>query len=603
MCLFKALVHRKRLNGQKSLEYAQSLLCLGELEFKQGNFSEALSNLKASLNILKTNPDEVALDILKSQEILSRIYWSKKEYTLCTKLVDASIFVCMETCPEEFERLSFLHLLRGKLFVVQGKKDNAYDQFKRSLAILKENGKEKEAVVEVLQEIACVLFEQKQYKSSLTYYQEAMRIMNYLGKPDLAAKLQLQVGICFVRLAKHEDAMRSLKDLKTYYADSFGHDCIDDRQSEMTKISFYLGQSWEGLLKNEEAREAYLEAIGSYSHVLAPSISDKEIFASSQFQLGRLMMKDKNEINRALEFLKGSFHIRKEILDGQSEDMAEALFWLSKVSILAKPEDKENVKEMLREAESIFGRCGRYDQQAACLSELGTIELLLNNLERSFSYLKKAWSIYMTHKLEHDTVAGNILYGLGFIQNQKLNVAKAIELLKLSLKLRIKHDGKNSLPVGKTCEQLGSCLMAIGQHEDSLKLYVTCLEIYKNEFGGESIDCARVMQDIATLYSYKQQYDLALIQLNGALDFMEKNYGPNSEHVATVLLRMGQVHDMRVDNEEAMECVTKALEIRIKLYSKEDERVAETYVICGKLLEDWGDIEEVSSLISRIWIL
>jgi tetratricopeptide (TPR) repeat protein len=111
------------------------------------------------------------------------------------------------------------------------------------------------------------------------------------------------------------------------------------------------------------------------------------------------------------------------------------------------------------------------------------------------------------------------------------------------------------------------------------------------------------MQDIATLYSYKQQYDLALIQLNGALDFMEKNYGPNSEHVATVLLRMGQVHDMRVDNEEAMECVTKALEIRIKLYSKEDERVAETYVICGKLLEDWGDIEEVSSLISRIWIL
>jgi hypothetical protein len=76
---------------------------------------------------------------------------------------------------------------------------------------------------------------------------------------------------------------------------------------------------------------------------------------------------------------------------------------------------------------------------------------------------------------------------------------------------------------------------------------------------------------------------------------MEGAYGAESEQVATVLLRIGQVHDMRVDNEEAMKCVSRALQIRIKLYTKEDIRVAETYLICGKLLEDWDDIEEVSA--------
>jgi tetratricopeptide (TPR) repeat protein len=183
---------------------------------------------------------------------------------------------------------------------------------------------------------------------------------------------------------------------------------------------------------------------------------------------------------------------------------------------------------------------------------------------------------------------------MGFIYNQKLKASTAANLLKQSLKLRIQCEGKKSLNVGKTCEQLGSCLMALGQHEDALKLYVTCLEIYKDELGTETMECARVMLDIASLYSYKQQFDLALLQLTGSLDFMEHEYGLESEQVAAVLLRIGQVHDMRVDNEEAMKCVSRALQIRIQLYTKDDIRVAETYLICGNLLEDWGDIEEVS---------
>jgi len=597
-CLTEALLLREVIPGISSLEYAQSLASLGEVEYKQDQPAKALPLLLKAMDIYTSSPKKVVWDYVEVQDLVGRIYYSRKDYVNARKTVDSSFLICNKRFPDEVEMISNLHLLRGKLHVVQKNLDEAYDQFKRCLSLRKRNGKEKQSVVEVLMEIAGVLFEQNQHKSCLHYYQEVVRIMQLLNQREGAATIYEKIGISHLHLENYEDAMHAFREVDTFYSGTLEN--IDDRQRERAHLSYNMGRAYEGLKRVEEALASYLDSIGSFGLIQTNSNRNKEILSSAMHHTGCLLAQKPTESDRTIRMLEKALEIRREILGEDDVEIADTLYHLAKIlsssaagttTIITKGNEIEKMKDMFIEAESIFSNHKRYREQSACLSELGSLELLVKP-DKSFMFFKKAWSIYLTHKLEQGSEAGNILYGMGFVHNQKLKASTAADLLKQSLKLRIKYEGKNSINVGKTCEQLGSCLMALGQHEDALKLYVTCLEIYKDELGMETMECARVMLDIAALYSYKQQFDLALLQLTGSLDFMENEYGSESEQVATVLLRIGQVHDMRIDNEEAMKCVSRALQIRIKLYTNEDIRVAETYLICAKLLEDWGDIEE-----------
>ena len=42
-----------------------------------------------------------------------------------------------------------------------------------------------------------------------------------------------------------------------------------------------------------------------------------------------------------------------------------------------------------------------------------------------------------------------------------------------------------------------------------------------------------------------------------------------------------------------MKCMTDALEIRTEMYGRNDVRVAETLLNIARVLQDWGDVDEV----------
>lgn len=573
---------RKSTPGPGSLEYADSLTCLGEIDFGEGNLSDALQNLIKALDIYRAFNDEVAWESLRIQELVGRIFFLRKDYDNAAAAATACLLKCEEEFSGESEIKSNLHLLRGKIYTMQGNLAAAYDQFKRCLSIRKRDGKEKRSVLEVLLEIAGVLFEQGQYKSCLNYYQEALRIKKLLGETETASSIQTQIGISYLKIGKYDEALRSFKEIRAF-------NTVSCRNVDQAHLDYNIGRAYDGSKQLDEALASYLDAAASFGLFSNNSKTDQTVMASATHNAGMIMVQ-KDEPGRAIDLFEKALVLKREHLDKCSTDTADTLYWLAKV--LVSTDEVKGVMEMYTEAHSIYSRHKRYKEQASCLSELGEMELV-RNMEKSLAYYNKAWKVYLDHDLNKGVEAANILYGVGFIHNQNLQSQKSVALLKQCLKIRIQEEGKNSLNVGKTCEQLGSCLLSLNQHEDALKLYVTCLEIYKDILGVNTAACARVMLDIASLYSYKQDFDLALIQFTACLEFMEVEHGQESEEVATVLLRIGQVHDMRVDNEEAMKCVSRALEIRIKLYTKEDVRVAETYLICGKLLEDWGDIDEV----------
>lgn len=581
--------------GPGSIEYAQSLTCLGEVEFGQNQLSEALKNLKRALSIYRSFDEGAPWECIRIQTLISRIFYLQEDFENARRAVETCQLKMEEHFPDEVDMRSDLLLLKGKVLSSQNDLNGAYDQFKRCLSARKRDGKEKYSVLEVLLEIGDVLFKQEQYKNCVMYYHEASRIKKRLGM-ELPVSTQNQVGISYIQIGKFDEAIRVFKEIRCLSLNSSKN--LDHRQGELATQAYYLGQAYDGLKKKNEALASYIEAIASFGLFQSNEKKDNVIVASAMHNAGIILIEKESAIERGTEMFESALDLRRKHLDRFSVDTAHTLYQVAKILNLSESEEK--IVNMFTEAETIYNRHQRYEEQASCLSELGHLTLS-RDMEKSFVYYKKAWAIYSAHELERHCEAANILFGIGFIHNQQLRSQQSADVLKECLKIRIRDEGKSSLNVGKTCEQLGSCLLSLGQHEDALKLYVTSLEIYRDYFGEDNAACARVMLDIATLYSYKQQFDHALVQLTACLEFMESEHGKESEEVASVLLRIGQLHDMRVDNDEALRCVSKALEIRIKLYTKSDLRVAETYLICGKVLEDWGDIDEVSDFFST-WL-
>ena len=90
-----------------------------------------------------------------------------------------------------------------------------------------------------------------------------------------------------------------------------------------------------------------------------------------------------------------------------------------------------------------------------------------------------------------------------------------------------------------------------------------------------------------------EKYDNAVEKFKVCLQIYKDKFGDNSEEVAKTLIELGKIQDKRIDNEGAMRLLTSALKIRTELGGKEDKKVAETMLYIARVLEDWGDVEEV----------
>lgn len=577
----------RRLNpGPDTTDYAHSLTCLGEIDFGEGKIDEALQNLTQALDIYRNCDDYVwSWETLRIQELVGRILFLREDYDNARRAFDTCLLKCEDDFKGEDEMISNIHLMRGKIFAKEGSLDSAYDSFKRCLSIRKRHGKVKESVAEVLIEIGRVLLEQEQYSNCIGYYQEGVRLRKLLGKTRAIPFLQSQIGEAHLKIGNFEEAIRILEEAKVSMSEM-----KYDHNIDLAHVESKLGLAYSGSGQEDSALKAFLQAIGSFGIFENRSRADEISMASAMHNAG-IILAGKNELQHAADLFSKSLPIRQSYLEMNSTEIADSLFWYAKTRI--DESDETNVIKMLSDAKRIYSRRQRHQEHASCLLGLGSI-MQKSDFDKAMLLYNEARQLYTDHHIEEGSELAEILFWIGFNMNQKLCFKQSADVLKQCLKLRIQTEGKNSLNVAKTCEQLGACLLSLNHHEDALKLYTTSLEIYKDLLGDNTPECARVMLDIGTIYSHLQNFELSLIQLNACLEFFEEEHGKESEEVAAVLLRIGQVYDLQVDNEEAMNCVTKALDIRIKLFTKEDTRVAETYLICGRLLEDWGDLEEVS---------
>lgn len=74
-----------------------------------------------------------------------------------------------------------------------------------------------------------------------------------------------------------------------------------------------------------------------------------------------------------------------------------------------------------------------------------------------------------------------------------------------------------------------------------------------------------------------------------------KDGDENREEIAAVYHQLGIAQNKLVEYEEAIDSLNKALDIRIRVFGKADAKVAVTLLDLGKVLQEWGDLDEVSN--------
>lgn len=546
-----------------------------------------MAQLSEVLDVLKCMKCTTDVLYARTQICIAKILMTGERYKDAMVLFDTSIELYEDAPGNHVKEIADVYLLKGKIYAKEKEEFNkAIDQFKKCLELRKKlsGGTETESVAEVLMEVGMVLADKNELISSLNFFIEALKIRKMIHKEGrLVASAAHKTGITLQRLRRFNEALDSFEDARTNYTKS-----DENYQVYIGKLDFCVGLVHKECNRPDEALKAFRSAIDSLQEQ-----DDEDCVAQCHYHLA-LLLSDKHDDAQSSKSLLEALELLRGNNERNKVKIADVLTRLAKLHE-KKSEDRDALSLYL-EASQIYEGKSRQRDYGYCLLQIGNLYMKSDRLDKSYPVYKKALVIHKQHPFDEKDLA-SILYGLGFIYNQRSQHDEAMGVLKTSLKLRLRLLGKTSLEVAKTCEQLGTALVSLSRYEDALKVCTTALDIYRNELGENHICCARVMLDIGTIYCNKENYDLSLVQLQACLQFFKKECGDASEEVANVLLRIGQIHDLRVDNDEAMKCMTEALEIRTQMYGRNDVRVAETMLNIARVLQDWGDVDEVSVLI------
>ena len=95
-----ALSLRELIPGTLSLEYAQSLACLGTIEYQEGQVIKALPMFLQAMDIYKSSPEDVMWDYVELQYLVAGIHYLAKDHEIARRTVESSLLICNEKFPD-----------------------------------------------------------------------------------------------------------------------------------------------------------------------------------------------------------------------------------------------------------------------------------------------------------------------------------------------------------------------------------------------------------------------------------------------------------------------------------------------------------------------
>lgn len=577
-----ALRIRKIAMETETLEYAESVSQLGDIQLALQKYSDALNCFVEALKIFSVVEGRGHVTVARCLEKIGSIYMEQNQHSEAVESLKRAIKIYTETLGGLSSPVAAVLLALGKVEVRKRSPDNAVAYFKESLQISKELNEDAQ-VAAALFEIGTVLESKGKGTEALECYKETLRLAVTPESVTTRARTFNKIGGLLADQENFEGAMKACEKALVLFNEGKGAPVVE------------IGEAYQIMAGVHEANgdyDAALEFFQKAHTVLVERLGQTDLSVARVLNNLSINHARRGDFPRAFELCSEALEIRREKLGSAHLDTCDTLYNVANImDEWGKIDDA--MKYYTEALESYRGTLGPEDIEVAnCFQYIGTLHVKKEEDEQAMRAFAESLRIFQLHG-EESTGMATILFNLGVLYNRQADHEKALEVLGHCLRLQ-KAANSDTSDLANTCDQIAVAYAGKKFRTESKIFFQKSLAMLMDAGKQDTIETANVLVHFGAALSDEDEFDEALKRLHDALQIFQRDIGENSEEVAATLTQIGIIHNKRVDYEEALRLLTSALKIRSSLNGRDGMKVAETLFEIGKVMEEWGDSDEVS---------
>lgn len=634
-------------NVRASIDDADALIQLGQLQQQSGQYRRALDSFEQSLTIKRRILDKQHISIGVLLFYIGNLLREVGDLDLAQVNFEEALELVEQADPDSIETADVLFSL-GNLNTEQRKFSAALDAYLGSLQIHKAKGSSKTVVAEIFNNIGIVYLEMKEFDKSHIYHAEALESLRQeLGDDhtDVAFcwhclgtvlqelrnfeealncfKQALQIdrteiylqslGICLVNMNDNEQALTYLDEaLRMKFVE-----CDNDSDNDLAEIQRHIGIIWmrkdqfnkaltyfEEALKIKLLRKSDLEK----DHTNLMNCLDgalesvAEVHGTRHMKYARLLHKKgnlhgmKNEHSLAIEAYVEVLRIYKDEHGDSHLSVANTLFNLG-VSLIANgSHDKARrcLEKALRISKAKLGE--DHLDVADTYEQIAISSKLHAKIDDAKKYYEKSLSVRMQIIGASDVKSAKLIHELGLLHLQQESMDDAERAFKESIRILSLHAGEDAL-LAKSKYNLGRVYTSRGDNINALKYLEDSLRIMKSKLVSPDIQTADNFHSLGMVHFSMRSLDKSVFCYDKAAQIYTEVYGDkNNHHVALSLVRKGESLHASKQYHDAMLCFTKCIDIRKSIDgSNSSKESGDILLYMGNLYSELGDDANTSS--------
>ena len=301
-----AIDSKTRIFGKDHISLTLEYNGLGNSYFYMHNLKTALENYKKALTIAnKSNP--YGPDNAMFSQNVGIVYATMGDYDNAWNYFNSSVIVNKKRYGEKSEAITQLYINLGVYFYQICKPDRAFDFNSQAEAILKNDPSQRKSLGIVYLNKGNIVTDQKDFGKALTYYQQALRILQDYYPPihPTINSIYVNLGYVYENQGKYEEALNSL----------FIARKNDSKSPLVIKIDRNIAGIYDKQGKFKDAQKYYLSSINEAKLI---SGQDLEV-AFSSYKYGEFLNLHQKD---GLSYLNNALDIFTKYFPNKNQNIA-----------------------------------------------------------------------------------------------------------------------------------------------------------------------------------------------------------------------------------------------------------------------------------------
>jgi serine/threonine protein kinase/Tfp pilus assembly protein PilF len=288
---------------------------------------------------------------------------------------------------------------------------------------------------------------------------------------------------------------------------------------------------------------------------------------------------------------------QRELADRERVRAEEVSSFLVNLFKLSDPEENRGNQVTARELMDVAAKRLRNalgdqpDTKAALLETVGAVYDSLGQYQDAVAILNESLALQppgdQKPRIDALLELGHARFGAGDLQSAEAPLQEALHLAQ-------NKSGANSLEAARALWELGRLRQRQGRLADAKNLYERGLVIFE-QAPGSAADIAALLDDLATVYTWEQNWRLAQQTYERALEIDRRVLGDDHPRVAMHLVNLALTAQSLGDLKKADELYREAILREERIYGQRSPQTAAAKGNYGSLLQLEGRFQEAEA--------